>query len=311
MGQHARSDDLYDGAEGVRYDAETGLSWMRARADDPALGRFLSHDPLGRLAALGLDTEPYVYAGNNPVNQTDSSGMYFSAGPGSNETAIRTSSGKVVITSGGNNDAGSNGAGKGPKTTKPPKPKPLTHDQMVQNARNTAQGAASHFMDAMKSLLVVAVRFEGLALALQGAAGLAALIPFGIGDVLAATLEAAAIFVDAIAVTAVGLAMESAVIAGEFFWESNQSTRWWTSSNLQGFKAVVDVTTLAFQFGLVALGGAVSKLLKLAGDEALVRAGVIFAWGGYENQYDFRSYADTVVCNEEVDMGAKSCLPSL
>ena len=66
----------YDGAEGVRYDAETGLYWMSVRAYDPTLGRFLSHDPLGRLAALGLDTQPYVYANNNPVNKTDPSGLF-------------------------------------------------------------------------------------------------------------------------------------------------------------------------------------------------------------------------------------------
>jgi RHS repeat-associated protein len=70
-----------DGAQGVRYDAETGLYWMTVRAYDPALGRFLSHDPLGRLAALGLDTQPYVYAGNNPVNWTDPSGMLFIGSP--------------------------------------------------------------------------------------------------------------------------------------------------------------------------------------------------------------------------------------
>ncbi len=66
----------YDGAQGVRYDTETGLYWMSVRAYDPTLGRFISHDPLGRLAAMGLDTQPYVYAGNNPVNNTDPSGMF-------------------------------------------------------------------------------------------------------------------------------------------------------------------------------------------------------------------------------------------
>jgi RHS repeat-associated protein len=65
----------YDGAEGVRYDSETGLYWMSVRAYDPTLGRFLSHDPLGRLAALGFDIQPYVYVGNNPVNRRDPSGM--------------------------------------------------------------------------------------------------------------------------------------------------------------------------------------------------------------------------------------------
>ncbi len=36
----------YDGRDGVRYDGETGLYWMSVRAYDPALGRFLSRDPL-------------------------------------------------------------------------------------------------------------------------------------------------------------------------------------------------------------------------------------------------------------------------
>jgi len=53
-----------------------GLYWMSVRAYDPVLGRFISHDPLGRLAALGLDTQPYVYVGNDPVNQSDPSGLY-------------------------------------------------------------------------------------------------------------------------------------------------------------------------------------------------------------------------------------------
>ncbi len=52
----------YDGVQGVRYDTETGLYWMSVRAYDPTLGRFLSHDPLGRLAALGLNMQPYVYS---------------------------------------------------------------------------------------------------------------------------------------------------------------------------------------------------------------------------------------------------------
>ncbi len=72
----------FDGAELVRYDPETGLYWMRVRAYDPTLGRFISHDPLGRLAVQGLDMQPYVYAANNPVNYTDPTGLYISGGPG-------------------------------------------------------------------------------------------------------------------------------------------------------------------------------------------------------------------------------------
>ncbi len=63
----------YDGRDGVRYDGETGLYWMSVRSYDPALGRFLSRDPLGR-SPLFSD-QPYVYAANNPLVNTDPSGQ--------------------------------------------------------------------------------------------------------------------------------------------------------------------------------------------------------------------------------------------
>ncbi len=70
----------YDGAQGVRYDSETGLYWMSVRAYDPTLGRFISHDPLGRLAKLGLNMQPYVFVHNNPVKYTDPTGMLITCG---------------------------------------------------------------------------------------------------------------------------------------------------------------------------------------------------------------------------------------
>ncbi|HEX8996234.1 MAG TPA: RHS repeat-associated core domain-containing protein [Ktedonobacterales bacterium] len=58
----------YDGRDGARYDASTGLYWLSVRAYDlsvraydPTLGRFLSRDPLNR-APLFLTDNPYVYA---------------------------------------------------------------------------------------------------------------------------------------------------------------------------------------------------------------------------------------------------------
>ncbi len=56
---------------GQQYDQETGLYYMRARYYDPALGRFLSEDPIGIAGGLNL----YAYAGNDPVNQWDPTGM--------------------------------------------------------------------------------------------------------------------------------------------------------------------------------------------------------------------------------------------
>jgi hypothetical protein len=49
---------------------------MSVRAYDPALGRFLSRDPLGR-APLYFSDQPYVYAGNNPLINVDPSGQRF------------------------------------------------------------------------------------------------------------------------------------------------------------------------------------------------------------------------------------------
>jgi len=55
-------------------DADTGLTYLNARYYDPALGRFLSPDPLmnpGDPRTL----DPYRYADNNPVVYMDSAGL--------------------------------------------------------------------------------------------------------------------------------------------------------------------------------------------------------------------------------------------
>jgi RHS repeat-associated protein len=52
-------------------DSGTGLYYVRARWYDPAMARFISQDPIG--LAGGMNT--YVYAGSDPVNQRDSSGL--------------------------------------------------------------------------------------------------------------------------------------------------------------------------------------------------------------------------------------------
>lgn len=56
---------------GQEYDQETGLYSLRARYYDPQLGRFLSEDPIGIAGGLNL----YAYAGNDPVNARDPSGL--------------------------------------------------------------------------------------------------------------------------------------------------------------------------------------------------------------------------------------------
>ncbi|HYM15229.1 MAG TPA: RHS repeat-associated core domain-containing protein [Dehalococcoidia bacterium] len=49
--------------------AQRRLYYLRARAYDPALGRFLQRDPLPLL-------NEYAYVGNNPVNLTDPYGLW-------------------------------------------------------------------------------------------------------------------------------------------------------------------------------------------------------------------------------------------
>jgi RHS repeat-associated protein len=56
---------------GYRYDSETGLYYMPARYYSPALGRFLQSDPVGFRGGANL----YVYAGNDPVNLVDPTGL--------------------------------------------------------------------------------------------------------------------------------------------------------------------------------------------------------------------------------------------
>jgi RHS repeat-associated protein len=56
---------------GRDFDPETGLRYYRARYYDPAVGRFLSEDPVGFDAGVNF----YAYVGNSPTNWTDPDGL--------------------------------------------------------------------------------------------------------------------------------------------------------------------------------------------------------------------------------------------
>jgi RHS repeat-associated protein len=53
-----------------QYTNSSGLQYLRARTYDPATGQFLSRDPL-----QDLTQQPYFYAGDNPLNGADPSGL--------------------------------------------------------------------------------------------------------------------------------------------------------------------------------------------------------------------------------------------
>ena len=58
------------GYEGQYTDAESGFLYLQARYYNPATGQFLTRDPL-----VSVTGEPYSYAADNPVNDSDPNGL--------------------------------------------------------------------------------------------------------------------------------------------------------------------------------------------------------------------------------------------
>jgi RHS repeat-associated protein len=67
--------NLY-GFHGHEVDPATGLVYMRNRWYDPAMGRFVTADPLGYVDGPGT----YAFAGGDPANSSDPLGLYAEAG---------------------------------------------------------------------------------------------------------------------------------------------------------------------------------------------------------------------------------------
>lgn len=61
---------------GSWYDQETGKYYLGARFYDPAIGRFLSKDPVGVRVGSHLGTNAYAYADNNPIMYADPHGEW-------------------------------------------------------------------------------------------------------------------------------------------------------------------------------------------------------------------------------------------
>ena len=61
---------------GYRGELEfAGLTWLRARAYDPATRAFLSPDPLPPVLGTAYSANPYHYAGNDPLGSADPLGL--------------------------------------------------------------------------------------------------------------------------------------------------------------------------------------------------------------------------------------------
>ncbi|MDG3496283.1 RHS repeat-associated core domain-containing protein [Pseudanabaena catenata USMAC16] len=75
-------------------DSESGLQYNRARYFDPAVGRFISEDPIGFRAG---DANLYRYAFNQPITKTDPSGFESRELTALFKSSIESPNSKIVL----------------------------------------------------------------------------------------------------------------------------------------------------------------------------------------------------------------------
>ncbi|MFD0034089.1 RHS repeat-associated core domain-containing protein [Streptomyces sp. NPDC127172] len=98
---------------GKTEDTSTGLSLLGARAYDPALGRFLSPDPLSA-PYDPQNLSAYSYSHNDPINFSDPSGLHEYCGPGTDLACPHRDTGGDHLGGGEPADPSSSGLGPSP-----------------------------------------------------------------------------------------------------------------------------------------------------------------------------------------------------
>ncbi len=93
---HAGSDPNAYLFAGEALDANSGFYYLRARWMDPAVGRFASIDPFAGLAFEPLTLHRYLYAGANPVDFVDPSGLVVGGFSGLIAGAIASIQGRIA-----------------------------------------------------------------------------------------------------------------------------------------------------------------------------------------------------------------------
>lgn len=81
---------------GEVLDANSGFYYLRARWMDPAVGRFLSADPFPGLIFEPLTLHKYLYAGADPVDRLDPSGLVFGGFSGTLAGAIVNVQSRII-----------------------------------------------------------------------------------------------------------------------------------------------------------------------------------------------------------------------